>query len=110
MHQKKVNHTQKHIKNTQTVDMVYYRGENAVYKFMEKMFQEVKNCKNTAKNISEKYSKLLKKMRKTSNKQKIATFVAKHIQRKTQYSEITVISQENTEDLHIQIVTSIISD
>lgn len=77
---------------------------------MEKMFQEVKNCKNTAKNISEKNSKLLKKMRKTSNKQKTATFVAKHAQRKTQYSEITVISQENTEDLHIQIVTSIISD
>lgn len=87
-----------------------YRGENAVYKFMEKMFQEVKNCKNTAKNISEKNSKLLKKMRKTSNKQKNATFVAKHTQRKTKYSEITVISQENTEDLHIQIVTSIISD
>lgn len=82
-----------------------YRGENAVYKFMEKMFQEVKNCKN-----SEKNSKLLKKMRKTSNKQKNATFVAKHTQRKTKYSEITVISQENTEDLHIQIVTSIISD
>lgn len=26
-----------------------YRGENAVYKFMEKMLEEVKKCRNTIK-------------------------------------------------------------
>lgn len=76
----------------------------------KRCFKKSKIAKTQQKNISEKNSKLLKKMRKTSNKQKNATFVAKHTQRKTKYSEITVISQENTEDLHIQIVTSIISD
>ena len=40
-----------------TKDVQYYRGENAVYKFLEKMLEEVSYCKNI---IKQKFNKPLK--------------------------------------------------
>ena len=42
-----------------------YRGENAVYKFMEKMLEEVKYCKN---GIKYKFNKPLKMTKEDENK------------------------------------------
>lgn len=71
MHQKKVNHTQKHIKNTQTVDMV------------TKYFVTMINTANLCKFIEEKMQ-FINSWKRCFKKSKIAKTQLKTFQKKTQ--------------------------
>ena len=88
-------HTLNHIKNILIVDLVtkssaimmisipnqfkIYRGENAVYKFMETMLDEVKYCRIIVRYKFNKPLKMTVMMRRILNKQKSVMFAIKKI-------------------------------
>ena len=79
-----------------------YRGEKAVYKFMENMLEEVKYCKKAMKKHFDKPLRMTKRMKMNSKKQQHVTSVIKNILKKTFGSEIIVILLANTEAQHIK--------
>ena len=85
-------------------DICIYRGENAVYKFMEKMLEEVKYCKAV---IKKHFNKPLV-MRLMSNTLKLwmgVTFVVKSTQTKMCALETIATSLENSGAQLIKSVT-----
>ena len=82
-----------------------YRGPKAVYKFMEKMIEEVKYCKNIMKKEFNKPLKITKDDEEEFQKAKECHICNKNILTKIFEFETIVILQVNTEDLLIKSVT-----
>ena len=66
-----------------TKPLQIYRGENAVYQFMEAMLEEVKYCNKIKKKHFNKDLIMTEKTKRIMKKLKIAIYVTKNIQKKT---------------------------
>ena len=82
-----------------------YRGPKAVYKFMKKMLEEVKYCKNIMKKEFNKPLKMTKNDEEEFQKAKECHILIKNILTKIFEFETIVILQVNTEALLIKSVT-----
>ena len=69
-----------HYDNRYSGDVVIYRGEDCIQKFMKCMFEEVKNCQSIIRDDFNKPLKMTKKMKKHSKRLHIVIFVRKNIE------------------------------
>ena len=87
-----------------TKQIQLYRGEKAVYKFMENMLEEVKYCKKVMKTFFNKPLKMTKEDEEEFKKQQHVTSATKNTLKKIFKSEIIAILLANTEAQHIKTV------